>query len=156
ARRALVTKEMGDTELLKALSKRRPSPEAIKTSMRLMEEAGTCLDKTVEVAKAETQPYVQRAGLRLFQDRWRVVLRHWLGESFDRAPRTLSPECVADLRRAAELSPSDYRAIGASIWFEAGFLIERERSGKHFSWERVSENEKTSLRERLGRLEELA
>lgn len=100
----------------------RPTPDALEKAEAQCNDASRCFDRAVMLAPQEPEVYLQRAGyicssnlqnywFRYFHGGGRIDSTAWALEYF-------SGEMVADLQKAADLSPNDYRYISLAAYFE--------------------------------------
>ncbi len=139
----------------------KPSPERVQKWRDLQQEVEECFDKAVSLAPGEALPYAGRAAHRICVGQILCGLRMLAGEEgptpFD---SSFPPACVADLRKAAELQPDDYRAVTMAIFSEVFPALSRQLSTidatKKSALQCLSEKERYSLRVALGRLEKIS
>ncbi|MEI7731227.1 MAG: tetratricopeptide repeat protein [Verrucomicrobiota bacterium] len=144
----------------------KPTADQIEQTQSLLKESEAGLGKTVALAPAEPQAYLSRTKGRGLNDMTRVVLRVANGEKFD--PMMWSSALVSegnleDLRRAAELSPSDPKIIittAMAACFQAS--LRRGTNSMQETFQRglvlatLPEGEQSALRADLCRLEQLS
>jgi tetratricopeptide (TPR) repeat protein len=100
----------------------RPSADALKKSETSLAEASRCFDRAMALAPKEPEVFFQRAGymcvsnvqncfFRHFRDNEEISSDKWISAFF-------SPEAIANLQKAAELSPKNYEYISLAAYFD--------------------------------------
>jgi tetratricopeptide (TPR) repeat protein len=98
-------------QMITLVQKQPPSPAELAKASKLLGEAEACFEKALQGQPREARAYVERVFARCGQAMCRNVLRGLRGEEQPNPLlAVLAPESVAELRRAAELSPRDLHA----------------------------------------------
>ena len=138
------------------------APDRVALARRRLAEAGACYDTARTHAEAEPEVHLRR-GLHLTLQNYLLhQIRQAAGERPSEAEALrdfFSPECVAELRRASELSPRDYHLLGNVALFELYSLSAQSgRAGiqPEATFQTLPESAQRTLRHTLARLEDLA
>jgi tetratricopeptide (TPR) repeat protein len=137
-----------------------PSPDQVLLAQKRMDEAGNCYDKAVAAAPAEAEALFRRGMHRCLRTYLLNRIRQTTGggEARDAFEDCFSPESLADLQKASELSPRDCGRIGGAALFE--IYAECARKGRiewgQFSWDSLPDKSQRSIRGAITRLEGLA
>jgi tetratricopeptide (TPR) repeat protein len=137
----------------------RPSAAEVALAQKQLVEAGECFERAVDFAPKESEAYYRRGMHRCL----RQVLLNQIGvagaadgELSDAYEDCFTPEILADLQRASQLSPNDYRLIGGTVLFEIYTVSTRSRQAQITTWSSLPDKSQQSVRESIARLEELA
>ena len=99
-----------------------PTADDLGTSEEISREARECLQRAVELGGQDPEMWIEQAGGDISAEFRDLVYRHWHDhETLDGSTlgRSMySRAAVADLRKAAELRPRDYRLICAAAYME--------------------------------------
>jgi len=137
-------------------------PNSARDAQRRFDQALACLDKAVEVAPGEWQPYQQRAGLRHMIYLLGPALKMALGEKepWPKARCPVSPEVIADLNKAAELKPSDPGLVGVTVYYHLTYLMATAdlapASSPEAFWKKVPDKDRPILLNHVQRLHKIA
>lgn len=140
----------------------RPSPETLKKSESLCREASQCFDCAMTIAPKEPAVFVQRAGymsisnlqncyIRYYRDNEKITTNEWI-LSF------ISPQTIANLKKAAELKPKDYQYISLAAYFEyfVPMMESNLRQDSHFTQDMLPDKTRQSIHAAMTRLENLS
>ncbi|HSY19682.1 MAG TPA: hypothetical protein VK815_15170 [Candidatus Acidoferrales bacterium] len=104
----------------------RPPAEALKQLEAKANEAARCYERAVALAPGEPELYLQRAGYACSSNMVDCLIRHYRDkEAIDSKTWLLafwSQKTIADLQKAAELSPKNYQYISLAtyyVWYSA-------------------------------------
>jgi tetratricopeptide (TPR) repeat protein len=100
----------------------RPSPDALKKSEASLAEASQCFNRAMALAPKESEMFIERAGFLSRSNFQSCFFRHF-SDSEKNDPTVwilanFSEESIANLQRAAELSPQNYEYISLAAYFE--------------------------------------
>ena len=100
----------------------RPSPESLKKSEAQLGEGSRCFDRAMALAPRDPEVFFQRAGYMSVSNWQNCFFRHFCNNEIIEPKAWLlaffSKETVANLKKAAELSPKDYRLISLAAYFD--------------------------------------
>lgn len=101
--------------LMGALLAKRPSADEEACITKDLDDARDCFDRAVAAAPREAAAYLRRAQFHSMSGLMRAGLRIARGDlSTNPLKAMASPECIADLKTAAELDPDDYRGLAGA------------------------------------------
>ena len=138
------------------------APDRVALARRRLEEAGICYEAALTNGMDQAEIHLRRGLHRTLQSFLLNEIKEAAGEH---VPETeilsgyFSPETVADLRRASELNPRDYRLMGNLALYEIYGMNARSGRkglGTDSTWQTLPEGTQRSLRRTMNRLEELA
>ncbi|HWG42125.1 MAG TPA: tetratricopeptide repeat protein, partial [Gemmataceae bacterium] len=104
--------------LIPALLKTKPTEKQIAAMRRLRKEAKADYDRAIALAPREAKSYLWRAASHGIHGAVEAGLHMGRGEKVNVMMYLVTPECAADMSRAARLSPNDPAAIGAAMFLE--------------------------------------
>lgn len=99
----------------------RPPLETLKKAEASLNEASRCFDRAVAIVPKEPEIYFQRAGYMSVSNWENCFFLHFRHDEKIDPPRWFSffsKETIANLQKAADLSPQNYNYIGLAAGFE--------------------------------------
>lgn len=137
----------------------RPTADALAKSEAFCNEASWCFDRAMALAPKEPDVFFQRAGymsisnwqncfFRYYRDNEKIDSSVWLLAFF-------SKETIANLQKAAELSPQNYDYISLAAYFE-WFNAMIQVAPKNYTPDILPDATHRSLRDAMIRLETLS
>jgi len=140
----------------------RPSPAALKKSEALGHEASECFNRAITIAPTEPRVYLQRCGY-FYMSIWQnCFYQHY------RDNQTISPhqwllaympdEMIADLQKAADLTPKDYQLTAMAVYFSyaKALALAPPHANTAFSAEMLPDSSRRLVEEALARLDRLS
>ncbi len=153
-------------QLLSMLGRLRPAPARFTAAEQRWAEALQCFNVAIQLAPRKSQLFEARARCRINGALIQALKTSAAAAQPDAAAllaATMSPDCLPDLRRAAELEPDNPRLIGAVAMFEgvSGFLPQQTRQlettpNLRTNWKTLPPATVKSIREKLDRLNAIA
>ncbi len=100
----------------------RPSADALAKSEAFCNEASRCFDRAMALAPKEPEVFFQRAGYMSVSNWQNCFFQYYRGnQKFDSVAwisAFMSKETIANLKKAADLSPQNYDYISLAAYFE--------------------------------------
>ncbi len=137
-----------------------PSPAQVLLAEKRMDEAGECYGKAVAAAPGEAEAFFRRGMHRCLRTYLLNRIHPAAGEpnGVDLFSDCFSPESLADLQKASELSSRDCGRIGGAVLFE--IYAECSWKGRvdweEFSWDSLPDKSQRSIHGAITRLQGLA
>jgi tetratricopeptide (TPR) repeat protein len=142
------------------LAPERPTSVEVALAQQRLSEAGDNFELAVTSATNEPEAYFRRGMHRCLRATLSRQIRVAQGEEIsdvDLADSAFSPDTLADLQRASQLSPRDYSRIGGTAIF--GIFTACEHRGvvdwSEVSWNSLPDKTQRSLHDAITRLENL-
>lgn len=137
----------------------RPSPASLQKAQGALMEASQCFDKAIVIAPEEPDVYLQRAGYMMISNWANCFFSYYGGEqkpdSLNWASPQFSVQTVANLRKAAELSPKNPDYAGLAACFEWWGCAMRAKSA-NMTPEMLPETSRQSIDNGIARLENMS
>jgi len=138
----------------------RPSPDALIKSEASLAEASRCFDRAMALAPKEPEVFLQRAGYMCSSNWQNCFIRHFRGnEELSKNTWLLaffSTETIANLQKAAELSPKNYEYISLAAYFEWFNAILQTKATNFFTIDILPDAARKSIHNAMARLENLS
>ncbi|HZT80522.1 MAG TPA: tetratricopeptide repeat protein [Gemmataceae bacterium] len=142
------------------LFQKRPPPERIDKSLKLLDEAAGCFDKALATDPKSSDAWAHCGMARCWQGVMRGSFRILKGEKVNPLAEMFAPPHLAEFRRAAELAPDDYRAVGWAAWYEAfSYALHNNLNllgDDKRLWDALPEKNRASVKAAMERLDRLA
>lgn len=139
--------------------KHRPSPEDINRAQRWFGEARGCFDRALAAEPPAADAHSHCGMAYCWNDMIVACLNLMAGVQVNPLAAMFAPKYLVHFRRAAELSPTDFRAVGWATFYEAcGALLEAgsPRKPTDQPWLLLSEETRRSVAAGIARMERLA
>jgi Flp pilus assembly protein TadD len=137
-----------------------PSKEEMEKTNKLAQEGRDCFGNAIALAPREPDPYVRRASSHCLRSFFGAMAGIAQGRSVNPLAAMYPAECLADLRKAADLSPSDVNVLGFTAWVEvAQVVFETKAKGctdMSKVWKSFSPEKQKAVQLQLDRLEKVA
>jgi tetratricopeptide (TPR) repeat protein len=139
----------------------RPSADALTKSETSLIEASRCFDRAMRLSPQESEVFFQRAGylcssnwqncfFRHFRDNEKIEFAAWL-------TAFCSKESIANLQKAAELSPKKYEYISFAAYFEwVNATKQADITNITFTFNTLPDTTRQSIHDAMTRLENLS
>jgi len=137
----------------------RPSSASLEKAENALNESSKCFDKAIAIAPEESEIYLQRAGYMMTSNWENPFFSYYRGtdklDASKCARAQFSEEAIANLKKAAELSPKnpDYTGLAAFCEWTAAFT--RGNTGD-FTRDILPESARQSIDNAIARLESLS
>lgn len=137
----------------------RPSPASLQIAENALTESSQCFDKALAIAPQEPEVYLQRAGYMIVSNWENLFFSYYSGKEKLDPSKWAMPQCSADaianLKKAAELSPknADYTGMAAFLEWMAAFT--RAKS-MNLTQDTLPEKTRQSIDNAMARLENLS
>lgn len=119
-------------EIARLLVEKKPPAEALVGFELAFADGNRCFDRAIASAPRESRAYMRRAAARMVQGTIRENMRVLGGQGGNPSGVMFTPDIVADLRRAADLTQDDYKTLGFAAIVE---LASAAPSSEHIeSW----------------------
>jgi tetratricopeptide (TPR) repeat protein len=101
------------------VQKNNPPPAQLSTAAKILDEAEQCYEKAMRCRPRDARAYRERLASRFAVGFLRSIIAAMRGDKAENVMKLVfSPQCLADLDQAAEVSPNDHKAHLAVIGFE--------------------------------------
>jgi tetratricopeptide (TPR) repeat protein len=137
----------------------RPSPEDIDRALRWFSEARGCFDRALAAEPPTADAHAHCGMTYCWGDMIVACVGMMRGQQVNPMAAMFAPQYLVHFRRAAELSPNDFRAIGWATFYEAlSALLQAgpPRGPADRPWILFSESTRQSVAAGMARMETLA
>ena len=137
-----------------------PSLDALKASEEKDREASRCFERAVALGKKESEVFALHAEYTRISNwrncLWRHIRDHAGLNNKSLGVAYLNKASAADLRKAAELKPKDYKYISMAAYFEWSGEFLNSASPTNFTPELLSDSARKFIHEAMSKLENLS
>ncbi|MDE3068402.1 MAG: hypothetical protein KGJ60_12750 [Verrucomicrobiota bacterium] len=138
----------------------RPPREAFQRAQTSLREASRYFDRAITLAPAEPEVSLHRAGYMSVSNWENCFFQHFrTGRNIDStqlAAALLSPETIANLQKAADLNPKNYKFVSLAAYFTYFGALLQAHWPAHATVQTLPDKARRSIRIAMTRLENLS
>ena len=138
----------------------RPSPDALEKTEAMCKEASRCFDRAAALGPKESEVFFQRAGYMAVSNWQNCFFRHYRNdekiESSQWPLAFFSSQTIANLKRAAQLSPKNYQYISLAAYFEWFRALIQANWPSNYTVDMLPDKTRQSIHQAMNQLEKLS